>query len=202
MTAPTAALAKSPDFAPQVAVHLPGDRDVWIFIIAELLMFGAFFVAYIVNRAGEVELFNASQRTLDRNLGALNTLLLITSSWAVARAVRAARQDRQSTIPRYLALAIAIGVGFMIVKCFEYSAKFGAGTTMMTNTFYMFYFCLTMIHALHVIAGSIILAVMWNNARGGAYDPRRTKGLETGASYWHMVDLLWIFLFTLLYLLR
>jgi heme/copper-type cytochrome/quinol oxidase subunit 3 len=69
-----------------VARRLAGDRDVWIFIIAELLMFGAFFVAYIVNRAREVELFNASQLTLDRTLGVLNTLLLVSSSWAVARA--------------------------------------------------------------------------------------------------------------------
>jgi nitric oxide reductase NorE protein len=185
-----------------IARRLPGDRDVWIFIIAELLMFGAFFVAYIVDRAGEVELFNASQLTLDWRLGALNTLLLVSSSWAVVQAVCAARRNERSAVPRYLGLAIALGIAFMIVKFFEYSAKFGAGLTMMTNTFYMFYFCLTMIHLLHVVGGTVILTVLWSDARGGAYNSANSKGLETGASYWHMVDLLWIFLFLLLYVLK
>jgi nitric oxide reductase NorE protein len=185
-----------------VARRLAGDRDVWIFIIAELLMFGAFFVAYIVNRAREVELFNASQLTLDRTLGVLNTLLLVSSSWAVARAVCAARRDERSAVPSYLGFAIALGIAFVIVKFFEYSAKFGAGLTMTTNNFYMFYFSLTMIHLLHVVAGTAILTVLWTNARRGAYYCGNSKGLETGASYWHMVDLLWIFLFSLLYLLK
>jgi len=163
-----------------VARRLPGDRDVWIFITAELLMFGAFFVAYIVNRAGEVELFNASQLTLDRTLGVLNTLLLVSSSWAVVQAVCAARRDERSAAPRYLAVAIALGIAFVIVKVFEYSAKFGAGLTMMTNTFYMFYFCLTMIHLLHVVAGTVILTVLWSNARGGAYNSSNSKRSGNG----------------------
>lgn len=200
-TQPTV-LSASPDTASHDTVRLPGDRDVWIFIIAELLMFGAFFIAYVAYRAGEVELFNASQQTLDRKLGVLNTLILIIGSWDVVLALRAARRDRLNAVPSYLGLAIALGVAFMIVKYLEYSALFAVGTTMTTNTFYMFYFCLTMIHLLHVVAGTIILVVLWANARSGTYDSRHTKGLETGASYWHMVDLLWVFLFPLLYLLR
>ena len=97
-----------------VARRLPGDRDVWIFIIAELLMFGAFFVAYIVNRADEVELFNASQLTLDRTLGVLNALLLISSSWAVVQAVCAARRNERGAVPRYLGLAIALGIAYAV----------------------------------------------------------------------------------------
>lgn len=195
-------IAAMPDVDADSAAHLPGDRDFWIFIIAELLMFGAFFIAYMVNRVGEVELFNTSQLTLDRTIGAINTIFLVTSSWAVVLAVNAARQDRPRAVPRHLAVATALGIVFVVVKCFEYTAKFEAGITMMTNTFYMFYFCLTMIHLLHVIAGSIILTVLWGNARHGAYHANNTKGIEMGASYWHMVDLLWIFLFALLYLLR
>lgn len=195
-------LTATPDVGADSPAHLPGDRDFWLFIIAELLMFGAFFIAYMVNRVGEVELFNTSQLALNRALGAINTIFLVTSSWAVVLAVNAARQDRPRAVPRYLAVAITLGVVFVIVKCFEYAAKFEAGITMLTNTFYMFYFCLTMIHLLHVIAGSIILAVLWNNARHGTYHAHNTKGIEMGASYWHMVDLLWIFLFALLYLLR
>jgi len=184
------------------AAHLPGDPDVWIFIIAELLMFGAFFVTYVVYRAAEIDLFNASQLTLDRGLGFLNTLFLVTSSWAVAQAVTSARRNERRAVPRCLAMAIALAAAFVVVKAFEYLAKFGAGITLSTNTFYMFYFSFTMIHLLHVIGGMIILTVLWSSARRGAYNPGNTKGLETGASYWHMVDLLWIFLFSLLYLLR
>ncbi len=165
-------------------------------------MFGAFFVAYIINRAGHVALYDHSQLTLDRCLGVLNTLFLITSSWAVASAVAAARSNRLAAVPRWLALGIALGVAFVVVKAVEYTAKYQAGYTMLSNDFFMFYFCLTGIHLLHVIGGSTILCVCWDNARNRRYGPANMKGLETGASYWHMVDLLWIFLFPLLYLLR
>jgi nitric oxide reductase NorE protein len=195
-------LAATPAVDTDPLAYLPGDRDFWLFIIAELLMFGAFFIAYMLNRIGAVELFNTSQLALDRTLGVINTLFLVTSSWAVVLAVQAARKDRPGAVPRHLAVATTLGIVFVIVKCFEYAAKFEAGITMMTNTFYMFYFCLTLIHLLHVIAGSIILAVLWNKARHGDYHAHNTKGIEMGASYWHMVDLLWIFLFALLYLLR
>lgn len=184
------------------ALRLPGDPDIWFLIVAELLTFGMFFVAYAGYRALEVDQFNASQLKLDRTLGVINTLFLLTSSWAVVSAVRAARRDRPAEVPRYLAAAIALGIGFMVVKAIEYSAKFEAGISMTTDNFFMFYFCLTVIHLLHVIGGTAILTVMWAKARKGGYHARDTRGLESGASYWHMVDLLWIFLFPLLYLLR
>lgn len=184
------------------AGRLPGDRDVWLFIFAELMMFGAFFLAYIVNRSTAVELYNAAQQTLDRNLGVLNTVFLIASSWAVVQALAAARRDQSGTSARYLMLAIALAAAFVVVKYFEYSAKFRAGIDLTTNDFYMFYFCLTMIHLAHVVAGSVILLVLCLNTRQGKYRAGRMQGMEAGASYWHMVDLLWIFLFPLLYLLR
>jgi len=182
--------------------RLPGDRDVWIFIMAELLMFGVFFVAYIVQRRAEVTLFNASQATLDRTLGGLNTLILVTSSWAVVSAVEAARAKRTAAVVRHLGVAIALALAFVAVKYVEYSAKFEAGINLTTNSFYMFYFSLTMVHLFHVVGGTVILIVVRQNAKGGAYHPASMKGLEAGASYWHMVDLSWIFLFALLYLLR
>jgi len=182
--------------------RLPGDPDIWFLIVAELLTFGMFFVTYAGYRALDVDLFNASQLKLDRTLGVINTLFMLTSSWAVVSAVRAARRDRPAEVPRYLALAIMLGVGFMLVKAIEYSEKFANGISITTDTFFMFYFCLTIIHLLHVIGGTAILTVMWAKARRGGYRANSIKGLETGASYWHMVDLLWIFLFPLLYLLR
>ncbi len=182
--------------------RLPGDPDVWVFIFAELLMFGAFFIAYIVNWMGERELYRASQLSLDRTLGLINTIFLVVSSWAVVSAINAARQDRKERIAPFLGFAIVLGCSFMVVKYLEYSAKIRSGIDLTTDNFHMFYFCLTGIHLIHVVVGTIILVVCWNNARTGLYHAENTRGLETGASYWHMVDLLWIFLFPLLYLLR
>jgi len=184
------------------ARRLPGDPDVWIFIFAELLMFGAFFVAYIVNWMGHREVYTAAQTTLDRSFGLINTIFLIVSSWSVVSALKAARANRPRHVAPFLGFAIALGISFMGVKYFEYSAKLDSGIDLTTDDFHMFYFCLTGIHLLHVIAGTVILIVCWTNARQGAYHRDNIRGLETGASYWHMVDLLWIFLFPLLYLLR
>ncbi len=183
-------------------VRLPGDKDVWVLIGAELLTFGMFFVAYIGYRAMEIDRFNASQMVLHRNLGLLNTLFLVTSSWVVVLSLRAARQNRIADVPRCLGAAILLGIGFMVVKAIEYTEMIRADIGMTTDNFYMFYYCLTVIHLLHVIGGTVILTVMWSNARAGKYHAGNTQGLETGASYWHMVDLLWIFLFPLLYLVR
>lgn len=182
--------------------RLPGDPDVWIFIFFELMMFGAFFVSYIVYWVLDADAYAASQIKLDRNLGLVNTLFLVISSWAVVSAVHHAKAGRSRRVAPYLLFAIALGVAFVVVKYFEYSAKLGEGLSLTTDGFFMFYFCLTGIHLLHVVAGTIILIVMWTNARDGLYRADNFTGLETGASYWHMVDLLWIFLFPLLYLLR
>jgi len=120
----------------------------------------------------------------------------------VVRAVEAARARRNTAVVHHLGLAIALALAFVAVKYVEYSAKFAAGINLSTNTFYMFYFSLTMVHLAHVVGGTVILIVLRKNAKGGAYHPANMKGLEAGATYWHMVDLLWIFLFALLYLLR
>ncbi len=194
--------AHAGDHPVRAARYLPGDPDVWIFIFLELLMFGAFFVAYIVYWMLDVDAFTASQLQLDRNLGLVNTLFLVISSWAVVSAVHHAKVGRTRRVAPHLAFAIALGIAFMVVKYVEYAAKLDEGVSLMTDSFFMFYFCLTGIHLLHVVAGTVILVVCWANARAGRYHAGNVTCLETGASYWHMVDLLWIFLFPLLYLLR
>ncbi|RJF89412.1 cytochrome c oxidase subunit 3 family protein [Oleomonas cavernae] len=184
------------------ASYLPGDKDVWVFIIAELSMFGVFFVAYIVNRAAEPALFNASQQMLDICSGALNTLILLTSSWMVSLAVTAARRNASRATSRLLVAALALAGAFVVVKFFEYSSKFASGIDISSNNFFMFYFSITFIHLIHVMGGSVILLVMSVNAGNGRYTAANMRGLEAGASYWHMVDLVWIVLFPLIYLLR
>ncbi|MDE2440633.1 MAG: cytochrome c oxidase subunit 3 [Betaproteobacteria bacterium] len=184
------------------ARRLPGDLAIWFFILAEMLAFAVFFAAYAFARASHVEEFNLYQQTLDRNLGGLNTLLLITGSWFVVRAVQAAHKDNQQAIALNILIGWLCGGGFLIVKVIEYSAKFGAGISMSTNTFYMFYISLTFFHFMHVILGMVILTVLWVQARKGVYGRHDAHGLESGAAYWHMVDLLWIVLFPLVYVMR
>ena len=182
--------------------RLPGDLAIWFFILAEMLAFAVFFAAYAFARARNVEMFNLYQQTLDRNAGALNTFLLITGSWFVVRAVQAAHRDEQKAISRNILLGFICGGGFLVVKVIEYAAKFGAGISMSTNTFYMFYISLTFFHFMHVILGMVILAILWFQSRQGAYGGHNAHGLESGAAYWHMVDLLWIVLSPLVYVMR
>lgn len=188
--------------APTENRRLPGDLAIWFFILAEMLAFAVFFSAYAFARASHVEEFNLYQQTLDRNLGALNTFLLITGSWFVVLAVQAAHKDNRPAIARNILIGWLCGAGFLVVKVIEYAAKFGAGISMSTNTFYMFYISLTFFHFMHVILGMVILSVLWMQARKGVYGGHDAHGLESGAAYWHMVDLLWIVLFPLVYVMR
>lgn len=175
---------------------------MWCFILAELLVFGIFFLAYAFTRARNIELFNASQLELDRVSGVINTVLLISSSYFVVRAVDAIRRDQSKRCAQWLMAAMAFGGGFMVQKLMEFGAKVGAGISMSTNTFYMFYLFLGFFHFMHVLLGMIILAAVALKARKGGYSSADHVGVETGASYWHMVDLVWIVLFPLIYVLH
>jgi nitric oxide reductase NorE protein len=181
---------------------LPGDLAIWFFIFMELLVFAIAFLAYAIMRGQHVELFNQFQLTLNKESGAANTLLLITSSYFVVRAVHAIRDDNVKRCIRELSVVLALGAGFLILKSFEYYDKFSEGITLSTNTFYMFYLSLTMFHFLHVILGMIILGAVVIKAKQGKYSAENHTGVETGASYWHMVDLVWIILFPLVYIIR
>ncbi len=184
------------------APRLPGDLAIWIFILAVLLVFAVFFAAYAFARAYNVEQFNSSQMTLNRVAGAVNTLLLITASWLVVRAVQETKCDRPAVAARWLAAGILCGAGFLVIKIFEYAEKFGAGISLSTNTFYMFYISLTFFHFMHVILGMVILVAVLLKLRKGGYGSHDCNGLESGAAYWHMVDLVWIVLFPLVYVMR
>jgi nitric oxide reductase NorE protein len=182
--------------------ELPGDLAMWIFIYAELLVFGVFFIGYAFARASHVELFNAGQLSLNKEFGALNTLVLITGSYFVVRAVAAIRQDQAQNCARWLLAALATGAIFIIIKIFEYRDKIIEGYDLDTDLFFMFYFTLTVFHFMHVLLGMIILAFILFKARAGGYSAAQHAGVESGASYWHMVDLVWVVLFPLLYVMR
>ena len=181
---------------------LPGDLAIWIFIWSELLVFAIFFAGYAIVRANNVELFDSLQPTLDRNAGAINTALLLSASWCVARAVAAIKADLAPRSARLLMAGILCGGGFLVVKMFEYADKFNHGIDLTTNTFYFFYLALTFFHFMHVILGMVILFAVWDKTRKGGYSAADHHGMETGASYWHMVDLVWLILFPLVYVMR
>lgn len=180
----------------------PGDLAIWFFILAELAAFGAFFVAYAFTRLNHIELFNSYQQHLDTRSGLINTLALITSSYFVVRALTAVRNDQPLQCARWLWAAIALGGVFVVVKFFEFSVHIDAGVTMSTNTFYMFYLSLTFFHFMHVLLGMVILGVVAFKAGRSGYSAADHVGVETGASYWHMVDLVWLILFPLVYVMR
>ncbi len=180
----------------------PGDFAIWIFIFAEMLAFGVLFVAYAFARAQNVALFNESQLTLNPVSGAINTVVLMTSSYFVVCGVSAIKQGLHKQCAHWLVGAFLLGGVFVSIKLLEFTATFAAGISMSTNTFYMFYLSLTFFHFMHVMMGMVILACIVVKARRGGYSAQNYTGVETGASFWHMVDFLWIMLFPLIYLIR
>ncbi len=182
--------------------RLPGVEGVWVFVAADMSFFALLFVSFMLGRQDAVEVYEASRQTLDVNFGGINTLILLTSSWLVVLAVEAVKRNELKNVPHLIAGAFLLGAAFKVSKALEYGGKIKAGITMLSNDFYMYYFTLTGIHLLHVFGGNILLIVLWNKARARQFTKDNCVVLECGATYWHMVDLLWIVLFPLLYLLR
>ena len=182
--------------------RVPGVEGVWVFVGMDMMFFLILFMSFMNGRSEAPELYEAGRLTLDPDFGGINTLILLTSSWFFVLAVESAQRDRLQEIPRWLVASFLCGVAFGISKALEYGAKLASGITPATNEFYMYYFVLTGIHLLHVIGGCVMLLLFWRMARRGAFGPQRIAVIESGGIYWHMVDLLWIFLFPLLYLLR
>lgn len=184
------------------AVRLPGDSGVWAFIIADMAAFAMFFLIFTVGRMAAPELYEDSRQQLDATIGLLNTLILLTSSYVMIRAVESARIANRIGTIRNLVLTILIGLGFAVTKVLEYKAKGAAGIGLTTNEFFTYYFAFTGIHFLHYVIGIAALLMMLAKARADALDDRFRTWIESVGCYWHMVDLLWIMLFPLLYLLK
>lgn len=173
---------------------LPGNPMIWILILSELAAFGAFFVAFSGARLAQPELFRTAQAELDRFLGAVNTLVLVTSGLCAALAVRERLGGAVGRCRLWLAGAALLGVVFLAIKLLEYAEKIGRGLTLTTNHFFELYYLMTGFHALHVVLGIVILGIV-------AWKPSE-ENVETGAAFWHMVDLIWVMLFPIVYLIR
>jgi len=200
---PISSLFKIPGFKkPLNQRSLPGDLAIWIFILAELGVFSIFFISYAFVRMTNLEMFAEGYAHLNRVAGTINTFALITSSYFVVRAVIAIKEDKSRACVFWIRLALLAALVYVGVKGWEYYQAFGAGYTLHTNTFYMFYFLLTFFHFAHVLLGMVILWCVAQKAKRGEYSANDHAGVESGASYWHMVDLLWIVLFPLVYVMH
>jgi nitric oxide reductase NorE protein len=182
------------------ARHIPGEPGVWIFILGDMTVFAIFFATYLYYRGQQKALFQAGQHTLVQAYGVINTLLLLTSSLLVVVGVRALRTERSRVASVTFAGAILCGLGFCAMKAVEWGEKLSAGITPATNNFYMYYFVLTGLHFFHLLLGLGVLTFLLRTALRGPLTGRRMAFVEGGACFWHMVDLLWIVLFPLLYL--
>ena len=191
-----------------------GTLGMWAFLITEVMFFGGLFLAYLVYRTRYPEVFAQASQELDVMLGGINTIVLLSSSLSVALAVHAAQEGRKQAILNYLWFTMFCGFTFLVIKGFEYAHKFEHHLIPGKNFFFhgsvgdqaqiyfSLYFMMTGIHALHMIIGiGLLAALMWrvkkNHFNTEYYGPIEIFGL-----YWHFVDIVWIFLYPLLYLIH
>ncbi len=173
--------------------ELPGELLMWVLIISELLVFGAGLIAFMGVRLTDPAGFAEAQSHLHRTGAALNTVVLVSSGYLAAQALHWRRDARRNTAQLALLGASLLGLVFLVIKGVEYADKAAQGISYETHPFFLFYYLLTGFHAAHVLAGALILLlVAWRD------DPRN---IEAGAQFWHMVDLVWIMLFPVIYLL-
>ncbi|MEZ5398561.1 MAG: cytochrome c oxidase subunit 3 family protein [Bryobacteraceae bacterium] len=187
---------------------------MWIFLAQEIMFFGGMFAGYAIYRFRNQDAFAAASNHLDITLGGFNTVVLIASSLTMALAVRAAMMGENRKIVRFLTLTLILGFTFLGVKVVEYTDKFthhlvpgynfswpDAGLASGAQMFYVFYFVMTGMHALHMIIGAGLLLYFIRKAMQNTYHTEYYGPIENMGLYWHFVDIIWIFLFPLLYLL-
>jgi nitric oxide reductase NorE protein len=204
MSIAASAGAMATDGAPQQTGEARAERfltkDIWVFVLCECAIFTAYFIVYMLYRGGNQALFLSSQQRLDPRFGVCNTLILLFSSWLIANCVYSARAGRYRAAINQCAGAMACGVLFVGLKIVEWWIKIHQGLEFSTNEFFWFYYFLTAIHVLHVLIGFIFLSVVMYQLSGA--ERRSQTVIETGAIYWHMVDLLWVMIFAIVYVMR
>jgi len=187
---------------------------MWVFLLTEVLFFGGLFMAYLLYRTWYFEAFAEASRTIAIAPGAINTAVLIGSSLTMALGVRAAQTNQRTATVRWLIATIFLGLVFLGVKVYEYADKFEhhhvPGANFISESpwaaqeqiFFSLYFTMTGLHALHMIVGVAIMSVITWMAAKGRFDEHYYTPVEMAGLYWHFVDLVWIYLFPLLYLVE
>lgn len=186
---------------------------LWLFLVTEVLLFGGLFVAYIIFRVLYPDAFHEAHVFLDKVMGTTNTVVLITSSFTMAMAVRATKMSNRAQANLCLIITLLCGAAFMVIKGFEYSHKFHEGLLpggLFTNTeihapaaklFFSLYFMMTGLHGIHVLCGMALITWVLVRNMKGQFDAEYYTPVELTGIYWHLVDLIWIYLFPLFYLI-
>ena len=192
--------------------HEAAKLGMWIFLATEVLFFGGLFLSYTVCRFLDPQTFAAASRHTEVILGGVNTAVLLVSSTFMALAVRAAQLERRRSLIAMLLVTAALGIGFMVIKGFEYHKDFTEhlvpGTHFLwheanpggAEIFFWLYFAMTGLHAIHVTIGIVLMLVLAFLARNGRFERGNFMTIEVAGLYWHFVDIVWVFLFPLLYL--
>lgn len=178
-----------------------GSEGIWTFVFIDMAIFALIFFVYTGQRIQEYRTYEESHHSLNVVFGFANTLVLITSSYFVARAVQSARSRNAQKVSMYLTSATALGMTFCCVKVLEYAEKIESGIGVTTNSFFTFYFFITFLHLLHVLVGLLFISIFRKNAGKLQRDGKYVIGIENVALFWHFVDLLWVFIYSLLYLM-
>lgn len=213
-TAKTSPLQVAHHFRSATEQYDSAKEGIWLFMVTEILMFGGLFVGYAIFHALYPEMFAEGARQLDWKMGALNTFVLITSSLTMALGIHYLQMRQIGKAVTSLWITVACGLIFMVVKYFEYSHKFHLGflpgkflDPSVVNAehanlglYFGFYFCMTGLHGLHVLIGMGLIAWVAIRAQKGHFGPEFFTPVEGVGIFWHIVDLIWIFLFPLLYL--
>ncbi|MBI4875781.1 MAG: cytochrome c oxidase subunit 3 family protein [Acidobacteria bacterium] len=190
-----------------------GKIGMWLFLVTEVLLFGGLFVGFGLMQNRHPEAFKAAHHHLDRILGLVNTLVLLASSFTMVMAVHAAQGGRRRRLIAFLVLTLLLAGVFLGIKYFEYAHKFHEGllpgkfyshkgdTVPGQFMFFSFYFMMTGLHGLHIVAGMGLMVWLLWRARKGHFTSRYYTPVDLVGLYWHVVDLIWIYLFPLLYLI-
>lgn len=198
----------------QVEVHRDDEASklgMWLFIFTELLLFGGLFLVYSIFRSEYPKSFHEGSLELSVTIGAVNTIALLFSSMTIAMALSAMQKNNKKLAMRLIAVTLVMAVVFLVNKYFEWGHKFEMGlypgSPLMPLLdrghllYFSLYFFMTGLHALHIIVGMVLLFICLFKVKSGTIHSKKYAQLENGALYWHLVDLIWIFLFPLMYLI-
>ncbi len=177
-----------------------GKLGMWMFLASEIMLFGAFISAYVVLRMGSPNFGVPSEEVLTRPLATMNTFVLITSSITMVLALAAIQRDNIKQFAIYMVSTMLLGSTFLLIKYFEYMHKIHEGLTISSSLFGGFYFTMTGLHALHMIGGLIFNIYILVNGLRGKFSNGRWERVEYAGLYWHFVDLVWVILFPIFYL--
>ena len=179
----------------------PGGILIWLLIILEIFTFLGAILVFLIYRGDNLEEFIASKNLMSPIIGTINTLVLVTSGFFMARAIEQLRKNNNAQALNNILFGLILGVGFLGIKGFEYSQKIDAGYGLDYNVYFTLYWLVTGFHFVHVLFGIGLLTYMYLAVKNKKYTSTRMDDVESSATYWHMCDLIWILIFPIFYLI-